>query len=590
MLNTIVQTWLDAQCTSTFAAVGGLVMLVAPGGLKLVPAAVWPRGELRAEGLAEAARSAFNGQKPVIVKMAEEDGTTAAQQGPVVSYPLSVGGRPVGAFAVALDSPGADETGAQLQEVARAAAQFESLVANINRRESNQAVQVLRFLATVLSQGNFRDAATALATELATGLSCDRVSIGFRDSDYVKVEALSHNAEFAQRQGLLRAIGSAMDEAADQATTVLLPQPEDAAPLVTLAHIELAREYGSQHLCSVPLVSAGKVLGTLTCERVQGQPFTADTVALCEHVACLVGPTLALLRAHEGTALDKAKSRVSEAVVRLFGPGNLWLKLTATGIVAALLGLGLIQADYRVAAPAKVEGAIQRVLVAPTDGFLKQAHVRPGDHVKAGQPLAELAGEDLTLERRKLESEVAQYENAYAEALAKFDRAQIVIQQARAAEARAQLALIEQQLARAQIVAPFDGIVIKGDLSQSLGAPVKRGDILLTLAPNDDYRIIAEVDERDIDAVKIGQSGRLALAAAPNNALTIRVTRITPVSTAQDGRNFFEVETGVEGGLVQLRPGLQGVAKIDAGERPLLWILAHRAVDWLRLTLWSWVG
>jgi hypothetical protein len=39
-----------------------------------------------------------------------------------------------------------------------------------------------------------------------------------------------------------------------------------------------------------------------------------------------------------------------------------------------------------------------------------------------------------------------------------------------------------------------------------------------------------------------------------------------------------------------VRPGLQGVAKIMADDQPLAWIWAHRFVDWLRITLWSWGG
>jgi multidrug resistance efflux pump len=216
--------------------------------------------------------------------------------------------------------------------------------------------------------------------------------------------------------------------------------------------------------------------------------------------------------------------------------------------------------------------------------------VRPGDAVKDGQVLVELATEELRLERKKWESEVAQHENGYGEALAKQDRAQIVILQARIAEARAQLALVEQQLSRTQVAAPLDGIVIKGDLTQSLGAPVKRGDLLLTVAPKDSHRIIVEVDERDVGHVKAGQHGALALSALPRDMLPIRVERVTPVATTAEGRHFFEVEASLEKSVATLRPGLEGVAKIDIDRRPIIWIWAHRLVAWVRLAAWSWLG
>ncbi|MDD2667067.1 HlyD family efflux transporter periplasmic adaptor subunit [Zoogloea sp.] len=163
-------------------------------------------------------------------------------------------------------------------------------------------------------------------------------------------------------------------------------------------------------------------------------------------------------------------------------------------MLAAVMVLLAVPFEFRVGGNARVEGEIQRVLVAPADGFLKQALVRPGDLVKAGQLLAELAEQDLQLERSKWSSELAQHENAYSAAMARADRTQLVISQAKADEARAQLALVDGQIGRSHIVAPFDGVLIRGDLTQSLGAPVQRGDVLLTVAPRERFRVIVEVD------------------------------------------------------------------------------------------------
>src|SRR5262249_3390387 len=180
------------------------------------------------------------------------------------------------------------------------------------------------------------------------------------------------------------------------------------------------------------------------------------------------------------------------------------------------------------------------------------------------------------------------HENAQHAAFARADRAQYVVNEAKAEGARAQLALIEQQLDRARIRAPFDGVVIKGDLTQSLGAPVQRGETLLTVAPANEFRLIVEVDERDIPDVHPGAAGALALAALPQNARDFKVARITPVATARDGHNFFEVEGALAGLPASVQPGLQGVAKIQSDPRSLAWIWTHRLVDWLRLTPWSW--
>jgi len=147
---------------------------------------------------------------------------------------------------------------------------------------------------------------------------------------------------------------------------------------------------------------------------------------------------------------------------------------------------------------------------------------------------------------------------------------------------------VRQQLSRTRLVAPIDGVVIKGDLSQTLGAPVQRGDALLTLAPREQYRLIVEVDERDIADIRPGQTGQLALSSLPSDTLALVVERVTPVSSVRDGRNVFDVEARLTSAAPELRPGLQGIAKIDAGEQSLAWIWTHRFTDWLRLAWWSW--
>jgi multidrug resistance efflux pump len=199
-----------------------------------------------------------------------------------------------------------------------------------------------------------------------------------------------------------------------------------------------------------------------------------------------------------------------------------------------------------------------------------------------------LAQHDLQLERSKWSSELAQQANAYGAALARADRSQLMISQAKMAEIRAQLDLVEKQLERTQIKAPFDGVVLSGDLTQSLGAPVQRGTVLMVIAPRDRYRLIVEVDEREIADVKPGAMGRIALAAMPGTALPFRAARVAPLAVTHDGRHFFEVEGELEQTSAALRPGLQGIARIRTEDRTPLWIAFSGVSDALQLRLWSW--
>ncbi len=160
----------------------------------------------------------------------------------------------------------------------------------------------------------------------------------------------------------------------------------------------------------------------------------------------------------------------------------------------------------------------------------------------------------------------------------------------RVAEAQAQLALIDEQLARGRITAPFDAMVIDGDLSRSIGAPVRQGDKLLTLATTDAFRVIADIDEVDIGRVAVGQGGELALSSLPWDRHPIVVERIAPLARAVDGRNIFEVEARLLQPPAELRPGLLGRAELVVGQRPPLWVWTGQALDRIRLAWWKWLG
>jgi multidrug resistance efflux pump len=152
----------------------------------------------------------------------------------------------------------------------------------------------------------------------------------------------------------------------------------------------------------------------------------------------------------------------------------------------------------------------------------------------------------------------------------------------------AETELVEQQLESIQLTAPFDGVVIEGDLSQALGSPVERGDTLFKIAPLDDYRIILKVDESEIAYIEVGQQGSLTLSSLSQQSMPIRVERITSVAKASDGANFFRVEASLPEANGILRPGMEGIGKINAGRERLIWIWTHEFIDWLSLWVWSW--
>jgi multidrug resistance efflux pump len=306
-----------------------------------------------------------------------------------------------------------------------------------------------------------------------------------------------------------------------------------------------------------------------------------DTLALA------LAPLLELKQAAQQGALARAARQARCALGVATDASFPAVKLGLATLAVAVLLLAFVPAPYRLAAQASVEGAVQRSATAPFEGYLLQAMARAGDPVKAGQVLAVLDDKDLKLERSRWESELDVAQRKEREAMAKATRVDQRLAAAQANQARAQLDLVLSKLERVQIVAPFDGVVVKGDLSQLIGSPVEQGKVLFELAPLDSWRVILKVDERDIGQVALGATGELVLASLPGRAWPFTISKLTPISVAEDGRNFFRVEARLGDQAPRLSPNMEGVAKVDAGRRSLLWVWTHPLIDWARLAWWK---
>jgi multidrug efflux pump subunit AcrA (membrane-fusion protein) len=353
------------------------------------------------------------------------------------------------------------------------------------------------------------------------------------------------------------------------------------------AHAELARRQGLYSICTVPLLASGKPVGAITLERESDRPFDAVALDLCRDIAELIGPILDLRRREERPLAAKTMERLRTSLIHLFGPGHLRLKTLVLSTAALAVLLTLAKGEYRVTAHSVIEGAFQMAVVAPQAGYIAEARMRAGDLVRVGDILASLDARDLVLERQKWHSEREKHVKEYYEALARGERTRVSILRARTDQSEAQVRLIDEQISRVRLCAPVDGVLVSGDLSQSIGAPVERGQVLFEVAPLDAYRVVLKVDEHDVAAVEAGQRGRLVLAALPDRPLAMTVEKVTPVAVADTGRNYFRVEARLDAPPPELRPGMQGIAKVKIDRRPLLWIWTHALVD--RLRLWAWL-
>jgi len=586
-------SWLGIQSGMITGVLSGTVVLGAPDKGPFTPAAFWPEQLEETGNLAQVTERCLKERKGVVLKAGSAEGAPTEENADLlVAYPLRLKGKFYGVAALEI----APRPHKALQLVMR---QLQWGVVWLEHRLLQNEIEgdagsrehiatVLDLTAGILQEHRFRAAATSWATVLATRFGCDRVSVGFLKGKHVKVQALSHSAQFKKQMNLIRAIGAAMDESVDQSAILVYPDTEGNE--VLRAHAALIQQQGDGAICTIPFLDTeGKGYGALTLERSADKPFEPQEVELLDSVAALAAPILDEKRENDRLVIWKIGKSVKAQFEKLTGPRHMAFKLTTGAVLLTVVLLSVVRMEYRVAAKTTIEGQVQRAVVAPFDGYILEASIRAGDIVKQGQVMCSMDERDLRLELVKWDSQRAQYERQHREAMAAGNRASMRIVGEQVNKAAAEVALLNEQISRAKMTAPFAGVVVTGDLSQLLGSPVERGKVLFEVAPLENYRVRMQVNERDIAWIKVGQKGHMVLNSLPELTIPVTVAKITPVSIAIEGSSYFLVEAAVQEVSERLRPGMEGVSKIEIGKRSLFWILMHDLIDWIRLRLWSWL-
>lgn len=576
----LCRSWLEVLCRDLTQAEAGLLLMAQADGA-YAPVAMHP-AERDLSHLREIATEALR-QRDAAVR---RDDLGRVE----IAFPLLNGEQLQGAIVLALGAVPQARVDQAVKLVNWGAGWLIGLLHQrdlaAQRQHLRQGGFLLDTLLGLLAERSPREAALAVVNRLGREFDSPQVLLALARGRTLQLLALSHAAWFDEKAGLLRQATQAMHEAMDQRQRIVWPPAEGAATaLVTSAHRRYAEEAGAQALVSLPLMHDGQVAGVLMLERRSA--LTAADIDYLDSVAIGLAPALMLQReAHEG-ALARARRTARRSLEALMGPRYPALKLAGGVLGVVLLLLAVIPVPFRIASQALVEGSVQRAAVAPFEGYLREAPARAGDVVKAGQVLATLDDRDLKLEKVRWESELEVALRKEREAMANGNAVEQRLAGAQANQARAQMDLATSKLERVNIVAPFDGTVVKGDLTQQLGSPVEQGKVLFELAPLDTWRVILKVDERDIGHVQVGASGELVLASLPGQAWPFRVKKLTPISVAEDGRNHFRVEAELGPGAPRLRPNMEGVGKVEAGRASLLWIWTRSLTDWLRLTWWK---
>ncbi len=581
-LNTeLASKWLVWQCKMIADVITGAVYDTNGNLLALRPS-----NGTGADKLAIAGQQVFENDKPVITTEITY-GNNSGRLGDIIATPVKEGEKTLGYVALLMTPRPQSRQNVVLQLLQWGGYWLGSLSQLSDGVQIEAGAFTQSLMASMLMHDNSHKACMELAAAISDRLNCDRATIGLRKGMVVRTECISHLASFDERTQLIRRIEASMEESVDQNVIITLPKLTYAESVIDKSHRDLQNnDSDGASIATFPL-QGKETFGAITLERSNTIPFDKDTVDWCESVLSAIAPVLELKRFEERSILSKLKDSIRKTGQNLLGPKYLKLKIAAAVAAAVLLITNIIPGNHIVSAPAVIEGAQAQIIAAPIAGFVKSSEVRAGDKVTKDQMIATLDDRSLQLEIKKWQGEENKVKKAYQEALAKKARTELSILRARSEQIEAEFALARERLGRTELKAPFDGYITSGDLSQSLGAPVEVGDVLFEVAPSEEYKVIVKVDERDMAGVDENKIGKVVIAATPGEPIPFSVDQVVPMAISGEGNSYFRVEAKFDEATPELRPGMEGVARIEMGQRKLFWIWTHKLVDKVRLWLWS---
>lgn len=266
-----------------------------------------------------------------------------------------------------------------------------------------------------------------------------------------------------------------------------------------------------------------------------------------------------------------------------------WLTLGA-----AVVGLMFVPVRQSVLAPAEVVARAPMAVRAPLQGVVDQIAVTPNQAVQKGQLLAALDVRDLEgrLESARQALAVAQAELRQNQQQALVDdrsKATLALAQGKRAQAASDMDFYAKAVARAQLRAERDGIVLFDDPADWIGKPVALGERIMMVADPADVELEIHLPVGDAIALPAEAPVRLFLNTAPADPLPATLLRVGyRAAPTAEGAMAYRVRARLDEEALARQPriGLKGTAKLYGASTPLYGYLLRKPLATLRV----WLG
>ena len=467
------------------------------------------------------------------------------------------------------------------------------LVADLGERSAGGATEqadarlhdMLDLVADVVHHADFVAASLALVNGLAARFDLAFAALVRTHEGSATLGALSHVDRFDRSSEFVERVENAALEVLRHDRVVSWSDFAAPVPPSATGGDALAVATPSHRMTAVPMHDEAGETTFVMLMSSNREPLATDVLERIQFGLDIVEPRLLDLHARSLGALARARERARETLARLLGPQHLWLKTAGLAVSILFLLSLVVRLPYPIDAASEIVTDSTRVISAQFDGHIDKVLVSAGDEVAQGQTMAVLDTRDLVQQRLENLNDLTRFGAEVGKAQAAGALADAQINQARADEAKARVEQFDYLLSQADCVAPFKGVVVEGERRDLLNAPIRKGERIFRIAKVEGLYLMLAVSERDIRDVAVGSTGEVTLLSRPDQQVRFRVAAINPVGQVkgQEGNQFLVRAAIVQAPEGWWRPGMTGMAKVDAGSRQVFWMLTHRLADFIRM-------
>ena len=242
--------------------------------------------------------------------------------------------------------------------------------------------------------------------------------------------------------------------------------------------------------------------------------------------------------------------------------------------------------------PGTLQGYMETPVYARTSGYVSHWYKDIGEHVKAGELLAEISTVEVEQQLAGARATRQQNQSALQLARSSFERWQAMRQrdavsqqelderqstfkvaQANLAASEAEVQRLEQLVGYSHVVAPFAGVVTKRNID--VGTLVDAGNggapkLLYAISQTDPLRVYVSAPQSDSPHLKAGISAGISLSELPGETFTGKVVRTA--GAIDPTTRTLQVEINLPNHDGRLLPGayVQVALQVDSATRSVL--------------------